>query len=287
MNKNKMLGLFILITLLFVLGVVLTRALPSEIQGTENCFFETFDSARIIEEAGSMEESLDPNWWLNSGAYFYMKDGIGYSIQGQLPEKDKWRYRFFESKPETTLNGYRPQNIFRLITRKKWSNLSQETYFKITNYDLSLHEDRNQSNALLLFSRYIDSDNLYYAGVRVDGNAVIKKKLVGTYYTLGIVPVIEGQYDREANPLLLPTNEWIGVKFVVQTLTDSTVLLELYLDIGKTGNWDQALSIVDVDGNQGLLAIRNAAHAGIRTDFMDILIDNYSICEVKELSNPK
>ena len=287
MNKNKMLGLFILITLLFVLGVVLIRALPSEIQETENCFFETFDSARIIEEAGSMEESLDPNWWLNSGAYFYMKDGIGYSIQGQLPEKDKWRYRFFESKPETTMNGYRPQNIFRLITRQDWENTSQEAYFKSTHYDLSLHEDRNQSNALLLFSRYIDSDNLYYAGIRVDGDAVIKKKLAGTYYTLEIVPVIEEQYDRDINPLLLPTNEWIGIRFDVQTLADDKVSLELYLDIGQTGNWEKVLSIVDTDGDQGPLAIRDAAHAGIRTDFMDVLIDNYSICEIKEPSNTK
>jgi hypothetical protein len=266
---------------------VLIKARSPKKLEDENCFFETFDGTRIIEETGAMEESLDPNWWLNSGAYFFMNDGIGHSIQGQLPEEDVWRHRFFESKPETTLNGYRPQNIFRLLTRKKWENISQSAYFKIKAYDLSSHEDRNQSNALLLFGRYIDSDNLYYAGLRVDGNAVVKKKLEGTYYTLGITPVIEGQYDRVSNPLLLPYNEWIGVKFVVQTLADTTVLLELYLDIGQTGNWNKVLSIVDVDGNQGLLAIRNDAHAGIRTDFMDVLIKEYSICEQEEISDAR
>ena len=99
--------------------------------------------------------------------------------------------------------------------------------------------------------------------------------------------MIEGQYDRDTNPLLLPTDEWIGVRFVVQTIADDTVSLELYLDIGQTGNWDKVLSIIDTDGDQGPLTIRGAAHAGIRTDFMDVVIDNYSICEIKEPSNTK
>ena len=281
MKKDKLLGLFLLVVLLVGLGAMGTRILLPESQGTESCLSDTINKTRVIEEAASAKESLDPYWWLNSGAYLYIKDGIAHSILGQLPEKDKWRYRYFESKPETTLNGYRPQNIFRLITRKKWRNVSQEVYFQITDYDPAPHEARNQSNALLLFSRYIDSDNLYYAGLRVDGAAVIKKKLAGTYYTLGMIPVINGQYDRDTNPILLPYNKWIGEKFVVRTLPDDTVLLELYLDLEGSGEWEQVLSIIDVDGAQGPLVLRDAAYGGIRTDFMDIFIKKYIICELK------
>ena len=37
---------------------------------------------------------------------------------------------------------------------------------------------------MLLFNRYQDGQTLYYGGVRVDGAAVIKKKLAGVYTTL-------------------------------------------------------------------------------------------------------
>jgi hypothetical protein len=285
MIRNKLLGLMLLVVLLVGLSVMGTRILLPESQDTENCLSDTFDKTRIIEEAASAKESLDSYWWLNSGAYLYIQDGIAHSILGQLPEKDKWRYRYLKSKPETTMDGYRPQNILRLITRKKWRNVSQEVYFQMTDYDLSPHENRNQSNALLLFSRYIDSDNLYYAGLRVDGAAVIKKKLVGTYYTLGMVPVIDGKYDRDTNPIMLPYNQWIGEKFVVRTLADNTVLLELYLDFEGSGEWNRVLSIIDADGVQGPLALRNAAYGGIRTDFMDVFIKKYIICELKNASD--
>lgn len=285
MKKNNFLYLILLVAFLVGLGVMGTRILFPESQDAQHCLSDTLDETRVIEEAASVNESLDPYWWLNSGAYLYVKDGIGHSILGQLPEEDKWRYRYFESKPETTMNGYRPQNIFRLITREKWKNVSQEAYFQITDYDLSPDKTRNQSNALLLFSRYIDSDNLYYAGLRVDGAAVIKKKLTGSYYTLGMIPVIIGQYNRDTNPIMLPNNKWIGEKFVVRTLADNTILLELYLDIESTGKWTQVLSIIDMDGIQGPLALRDAAYGGIRTDFMDIFIKKYVICELKNDSD--
>lgn len=279
MRKNKIFVLTILVIALFSLGIMTAKRFLPVTQDVKNCFIESFDENHIIEEAGSMDQSYDPNWWLNSGGYLYVTNGIAHSIKGKLPENDKWRIRFFESKPETTLNGYRPQNIFRLITRKKWENTSQETYFQIKAYDLAPHENRNQSNALLLFSRYIDSDNLYYAGLRVDGKAVIKKKLAGNYYTLGLTQILDGRYDRSTNPNLIPYNQWIGIKFVIQTLAENSVLLELYLDMEHVGEWEQVLSVIDIDGEQGPLVIRQSAYSGIRTDFMDFLIREYKICE--------
>ncbi len=243
----------------------------------ENMFSDDFNVNIVIEESGSMSESLSPYWWVNSGAYLISKDGLGMTVQGELPSEDRWRLEYASSNPEDTDNGYHPQNIFRLVTRTKWQNLRQETYFRITKDQLSSSINRQGYNALLFFNRYKDGNNLYYTGIRTDGAAVIKKKIGGTYYTMAYKKIFSGTYNRDTNPSLLPKNTWIGLRSEVVNNADSTLSIKLYMDNGRTGNWQLILEVADDGKSYGGAIISSSEYAGIRTDFMDVQFDDYSI----------
>jgi len=241
---------------------------------------EDFSVPTLIKEAGSMDSSESAEWWLSSGAYFYSVNGIGSTILGALPALNSRRVSYYRANPLDTDNGYYPQNIFRLVLRSKWRNYTQEAYFRIVKDNLTESPNRNASNGLLLFNRYQDEFNLYYTGIRVDGYAVIKKKINGTYYTMAYKRLINGpKYDATTNPNLLPKNVWIGLRSVVQNNTDDTVSIKLYVDNGKTGNWTLAAQAEDDGKTYGGRALVNAGYAGIRTDFMDVEFDDYKIRE--------
>lgn len=238
-------------------------------------FHYAFSKDGKLEEVGSMSQSNSPYWWLSSGAYMYLKSGIGKTIQGDLPRFDKWRLIFSASNSGETDNGYHPQNIFRMPTRNKWQNFRQEIYFKINKDNLSASPNRNASNGLLLFNRYQDGNNLYYTGIRVDGAAVIKKKINGAYYTMAYKPFFGTGYNRDTNFNLLPKNVWIGLRSEVKTNTDGTVNIKVYVDNGKTGDWVLAAEATDDGKSSGGAAILNEGYAGIRTDFMDVEFDDF------------
>jgi len=239
---------------------------------------ENFDTTYTVKEAGSMNSSQSPEWWLSSGAYFYSANGIGSTIMGPLPVLDPWRIAYSLSNSLDTDNGYYPQNIFRLVLKSRWQNFTQEAYFKIVKDNLSASPNRNSSNGLLFFNRYSDAFNLYYTGIRVDGYATIKKKIGGVYYTMAYKPFINGPaYDTNANPDLLPKNTWIGLRSVVQNNTDGTVSIKLYVDNGKTGNWVLVAEAKDDGKSYGGSAFLGTGYAGIRTDFMDVEFDDYQI----------
>ncbi len=240
---------------------------------------ESFDKETVIEENWPMQRSGNRNWWVSSGAYLFFADGVGSTIKGELDEDDPWVRKYKKSNARDTADGLRPQNIFRLVFKKKSEDLSQEVYARITYYDPSESEYRNGSNGILLFNRYQDEFNLYYAGIRVDGQAVVKKKLNGVYYTLGISTIIEEEtYDRENNPNLLPVGEWIGVRSEITTKENGDVVVRVFTDIGRTGNWTLALEAIDDGGRYGK-TISRAGYAGIRTDFMDVEFDDYIVME--------
>lgn len=243
---------------------------------TNNVFFDNFDSDYTIEEDGDIN-SNNTKWWVNSGAYLYSSNGNGSTILGDLSSINPWRVAFYLANPLDTDNGYHPQNIFRLVQKDLWKNLSQEAYFKIVKNNLSISPNRNASNGLLLFNRYLDEYSLYYTGIRVDGYAVIKKKLNGTYYTMDYKPVFNGKYDVSNNPNLIPLDTWIGLRSEVKTNSDGTVNIKLYMDNGKTGNWVLVAEATDNGKDFGNGAITDEGYAGIRTDFMDVLFDDYKI----------
>jgi len=238
-------------------------------------FNYTFDWTGRMVEVGRMGDSGSPYWWLSSGAYLHFRNGVGATIQGTLPSSDYWRRYYASTSPTDTDNGYRPQNLFRLSTRSRWQNFRQQVYFRIRRNNLSASPNRNASNGLLLMARYVDQDNLYYAGVRVDGAAVIKKKYRGRYYTLAYARMFTGPlYDRASNPSLLPKDIWLGLRAELTNNSDGTVRIVLYIDPGP-GGWVHVFDVLD-DGRQfGGPAITTSGYGGVRTDFMDVELENY------------
>jgi len=219
-----------------------------------------------------MSGSSSPYWWLSSGGHFYT-DGVGETVHNSLPTNDYWRLLYAANNPLDTDNGYHPQNIFRLVTRSKWGNARQQVYFRIAKDNLSASPNRAASNGVLLFNRYKDQDNLYYTGIRVDGYAIIKKKIAGAYYTIGYKKVFPGAaYNRASNPNLLPKNVWMGLTSEVLN-TSSGVRIRLHVNQGD-GVWSLVFDTVD-DGRYGGAPFTQAGYGGLRTDFMDVDFDHY------------
>mgnify|MGYP001596701553 FL=1 len=264
-----------------VRGIVLSpsRQLASVAAIVNSPFKYNFQVDGILDEVGKMDDGSSPYFWLNSGGQFFLKDSIGKTIQGELGQFNKWRLAYAVSNPSDTDNGYHPQNIFRLVTRSKWQSFQQEIYFRITKLNMSASDNRNASNGVLFFNRYQNGNNLYYAGIRVDGAAVIKKKINGSYYTLAQKSFYnaDASYNRDTNPNLIPGQKWIGLKSEIKTNSDNTVSIKLFIDKDKTGNWILAAEAKDDGKTYGGTAILNEGYAGIRTDFMDVEFDDYQI----------
>jgi hypothetical protein len=211
---------------------------------------------------------------------FYYANGVAQTVQSELPKGSYWQIEYANSNPEDTDNGYHPQNIFRLETLSRWQNLDQQVSFKIVKDNLSSSENRNCSNGVLLFNRYVDQNNLYYTGIRVDGAAVIKKKIAGTYYTLGYKQIFPGDYDAVMSPDLLPKNTWMKIRSVVKNDSTGRVIIQLYLSRDAGDNWQLVLESIDDGRSFGGAAITGKGSAGIRTDFMDVQFDNYQVREL-------
>lgn len=244
---------------------------------------DDFDQVKpsTIYETGSMSESTDPNWWLNSGGELTRTGKVLSTIQGQLANSDSFRNLYAKSNPVDTDNGYRPQNLLRLVTRVKFKNFNQQVFFNIQNINTSDSPNRNQSNGVFFFNRYQDGKTLYYVGIRVDGRAVIKKKFAGEYKTLKSAVVYLGNYQHETQPSLLPTRRWIGIRSEVVNLENNAVLIAMYLNDSHLGTgWSKVLEVVDsgIDGD----TILNEGFAGIRSDFMDVNFDAYTAVENPE-----
>lgn len=238
-------------------------------------FNYNFNCPGMLPEAGKMSESWSPYWWLSSGGRFFLADGIGSTVKGNLPSNDYWRLYYAKSNPVDTDNGYHPQNIFRLVTRSKWKNFRQQVYFRIRKDNLSASPNRSATNGLYLMNRYKDQYNLYYTGIRVDGAAVIKKKIRGVYYTIAYARFFPGAaYDRDTNPSLLPKDIWMGLRSEITNNPDGTVRIVLYVDPGP-GGWVLAFDVLDNGLAYGGSALTASGYGGFRTDFMDVEFENY------------
>jgi hypothetical protein len=231
-----------------------------------------------LEETNTAAASANPYWWLSSGGRFSVQNGLGYTLQGDLPPSDRWYQRYGSANSLDTDKGAHPQNIFRLVTRQTWLNYDQQVYFKINKNNLSASPNRNASNGLFFFNRYQDENNLYYLGWRVDGYAVIKKKINGVYYTLAAQRIFDGaDYNRDTNPNLLPIDAWLGLKAEVVNQPNQSVSLKLFIDKNHTNHWQLAVQAIDTGRGISGAVFSQAGHTGLRADFMDITFDGYQI----------
>lgn len=223
-----------------------------------------------LYEAGSMEESTSPYWWLNSGGKLIITGSSGMTVQGALPSKDRWHSLYQRANPLDSDLGTHPQNLFRLVSRSTWDDVRLTAYFRVERDNVSDSPNRNASNGLLLMSRYAkDGQSLYYAGVRVDGTAVIKKKKRGAYTTLAQETVFDGAYGGSGSANLIPHGEWIGLRSETETLADGSVRIRLLMK-REGGTWREILSARDAS------PVTGPAYVGIRTDFMDVSFRDYA-----------
>jgi hypothetical protein len=235
----------------------------------------SFNTPGVLYEAGSEGESTSPYWWVNSGAKLIIQDKVGKTAHGNLWFFDSWRVMYSLSNPLDTDNGYHPQNTFRLVTKNTMGDGRVEAYFKIDKDNWSTSPNRNASNGLLLMSRYLDKDNLYYAGIRVDGYAVLKKKYQGTYYTMATKQLFAGTYTQSANINMLPHQVWLGLRSESVTNSDGSVTVRLFMRKDGETIWKQVLEARDDGSFGGTAPISQTGRAGIRTDFMDVSFESF------------
>lgn len=223
-------------------------------------------AAEVLEEASTIDQSASPDLWLNSGARFILGGGFGWTLDGDLPSNDRWRLAYAQSNPVDTDNGFRPQNLFRLINRRTFDDFVQALSFTIMQIDQSSSWNRNASNGVFLLLHYRDENNLYVAGLRVDGAAVIKKKIGGSYFTLAQQQIYGGSYDRYSAPNLIP-NRQVAIETNIHSNPDQTV------DIGLSVDGTQVLAATD--SGLGGSPLAGPGLAGIRTDFMNVAFSAY------------
>ncbi|MFA6405881.1 MAG: hypothetical protein WCW46_04040 [Candidatus Paceibacterota bacterium] len=228
------------------------------------------NSVTIQKETDTMENSPKSFFWLNSGGLLYNEAGLWHTILGDLPPNSRWQKRYAITNALDTDNGYHPQNIFRLITKSAYRDSVERVYVLVVQDNISQSPNRNDSNGIFLISRYKDPNNLYYSGIRVDGTAVIKKKIDGVYHTLAQTPLFEGDaYDRDSHPSLLPKNQWIGLETNIKNIPPDRVIIELSIDKNNSGQWLKVLSTTDSPSGD-IKPILTGGHGGLRSDFMDI-----------------
>ena len=240
-------------------------------------FRYTFNASGTLMEAGSMGESSSPYFWVNSGGKLPISGGVGMTVQGSLPVVDTTRQLYAKMNSLDTANGTNPQNTFRLVTRSEWGNSQETVKFKITKTNLADTPNRDGYSGIFLFGRYEDQYNLYYAGIRQDGQAVIKKKIDGTYYTLGEKQLFGSQddYDRWTNANLIPEGKWMAIRARYENLAGGSVRVRLYIDTNNSGAFTEVLSVTDA--GTGGAPLSGKGYAGIRTDYMDVQFDDFDL----------
>ena len=246
-------------------------------RGGSDRLVETFDTVGVLEETGSMQESRNADWWLNSGGRLRFRDGVGATLEGELATGDRWRRAYAEGDPLDTDAGARPQNLFRLITRGRWRNARQSVRFRIDRITPTMSPNRNETNGVLLMHRFQDGKNVYYAGLRVDGAAVIKKKAGGVYFTLAYRQLYPGEYDREGAPSLLPLGRWLALETTIENEPGGGVRLAIRAQDPATHGEDLTEVLAVVDHGAESPQIVAEGHAGVRTDFAEVELDDYRI----------
>ncbi len=139
--------------------------------------------------------------------------------------------------------------------------------------------DRHPYNGESIIARYADDNNYYYAGLRADGAAVIKKKTNGIYQTLLLKQVFAGTYSAASNPDLIPLKTWVGLRLAVADNASGVPVLTLSTDVGKTGVWKQVLTVSDDTARFGR-ALSAGGMVGVESDHADAQLDNFKVTDL-------
>ncbi|HVS79738.1 MAG TPA: LamG domain-containing protein [Candidatus Paceibacterota bacterium] len=235
-----------------------------------------FSGKSTIEEASKPGDSDSKDWWVESGGLLKLNNGVGETLEGNLPDDDSMRKKYAKSDPTESDNGYHPQNIFRMFTQNEWQDSEQTMYMKVMGSNLFNPKNSNSFNGLSLVARYQDDSDYYYLGVQMDGKAVIKKKKGGQFETLDSESLFSGKYDPAQNPNLIPDNKLIGLRSRVINNSDGSVSLQLYVDTSGKGSWKLAAQAVDKGRDLGA-PLTKAGNGGVITDYMNVEFSDYEV----------
>jgi hypothetical protein len=212
-----------------------------------------------LDEATSVSLSQSPYWWVKEGSSMSVSGGVGNNLSGQ--------------------------NMFAVFERTPELNTDQSVSVKINKLNLANVSNRNPWNNVSLYSRWIDDNNYYYMGIRQDGAAAIKKKVNGAYYTLATKQVFSGTYNSSSSLSkdynLIPMNTWMKIRGVTYTDSSGNVRLKMYIDKNSSGSWELLFDVTDSGATDTGAKIMNSGLNGLREDYMDISMDNYSLNNVK------
>lgn len=207
-----------------------------------------FNSAGTLAQSASATQSRSQYLWLAAGRSLVIQNGIGATPAG------------------TT--------IYQLFNKTSVTNASVQIDVNRVKDNLSNSADRKSYLGESIITRYTDANNYYYAGIRADGAAVIKKKVNGVYTTLAQKQVLPGTYST-TNYDLMPQGKWMSLKLVVADNAGGQPVLTFSTDIGRTGTWTQALAVTDTSA-----ALKSAGLVGIQNDYADAQFDNFIVSDV-------
>ena len=264
LRKSGFIFPFVCLLFLLIFAVSQTSAETTSLLST----------SRTLTETSSPSGSPDANLWLKSGGKIIIANGEALSIQGSLPTNDPLRLAYATRAGVESDNGFHPQNIFQLNTKKSWLNSSAEVDVKITNLNLFNLANVHPWNGVSLISRFTNDDNYYYASWRTDGYMIIKKKVGGVHHTLSQKKVYEGTYDATDNPSLLPFNQTVGLKFDTNTNSDGSVNLRFYLDKNNSGDWTLITEHTDKS------PLKSSGQSGLLASYLDAEYRNYTISDL-------
>lgn len=259
--------IFFLLILLSIIFLVSPWGLPRILN------LEKEAPTSLIEESSKVSTG---EWHLVSGGQALIQEGQIGTIQGALSSSSKWRKAYLRKNPLDTNNGFLPQNIFLLLSREIYEHPLSQVYFNIQKTNLTESPNRSEWNGVYLVSRHKDTSNFYLAGLRVDGQASIRKKVAGVYTTLAVEPVFTSSvYDKDLEPNLIPQDKWTGLRSTLTTDVDGRVRIVLEGDLAGTGEWQVLAEAVD----SGVL-VEDSAPTGLKSDFMDVIYTGYSVEEI-------
>lgn len=280
-QNPKTLNVFSIVLIAMLILLPTVKAGATTVSKVTIPFVYTFSSDGVLNESATADQSGSPYWWVSSGGQLVVKSGTGQSLQGNIPPSNKWNLAYAKSNPIETDNGSHPQNLFSMFARTKILDSDQSTSVKINQDNLTNFANRNPWNGVFLVSRWQDNNNFYYSGIRADGHAIIKKKINGVYKTLSETTLLSGTWDAKSNPDLIPQNTWIKIRNVTYTDSNGLTHIQLYTDLNLSGNWKLVADVTD-----NTTSIKSPGLSGIRSDFMDVEIDNYSLTTVTGSTTP-
>ncbi|MEA2715577.1 MAG: hypothetical protein QOG91_605 [Candidatus Parcubacteria bacterium] len=240
-------------------------------------FLYDFSTGGTISQPGA-SGSANAYWWVISGGGLFQTGGVGTTFQGMAPATNYWRIYYATQSPVLTDTGTHPQNIFAMLLRQSYLDISEDIYVRKNADNLANAVNKQAYNGVSLYLRYTNYANFYYVGIRCDGNAIIKKRVNGIYQTMASKKVLPGTYDLTTSPDLIPTGVWIGLRAAVATQSSGIPKVSLSLDIGRTGLWTLAIETLDDPVKYGP-KVASAGMVGIRTDLMDMSFDDFSLAD--------